>query len=306
MILIGSRLCNPANRQVVDYDWLCSKADWKDFLKRRMREGADISSLRWEESKGIAKIDGIWHEGSYTDHSSPLRQNDAKLATLFYFKPKLHPELCFLMKWSHRFKKNSPHFEKTRRDIAAFEAKYPGIRERVLNHPLLVDLLKEREQATYTNSLPKLNTTKDNFFTDSVPYVYDHDTIHEAVKHLDKPAYQYYMKDGEQVMCDRDKWEALPEDIKLLGVLEESYVLAIERAIVPFNTDPHKAFKIALEKVCTSVTSGWFREYAWENYFRVLERYNPTFVDKFNKALSEGKIAPYNGGYKNEASRPLK
>ena len=299
MILVGSRLCNPANRDVTDFDWLCTKEQWKHFLKANIQAGANISSIRWKDDKGLANIDGTWHEGSYIDHPNPLRQSDAQMYKLFRMWPDLSTELCFLMKWSHRFKKNSPHFEKTRSDIAAFEREYPGIRERVLNHPVLGQILKEREAATYTNNLPKLNTTKENFFTDNVPYVYDHDTIHKAVKHMDKPAYQYYMKEGEQVMCDKDKWEALPPIIKLYGVLEESYVLAIERAIVPFNTDHYKAFKIALEKVCTSITSGWFREFAWEHYFTVLNMYDSTFVDKFNAALSEGKIALYAGGYKN-------
>jgi hypothetical protein len=67
-------------------------------------------------------------------------------------------------------------------------------------------------------------------------------------------------------------------------------VLALERAIIPNETEVNKAFDIALEKVCTSITSGWFREYAYNNYFKVKELYHDSFVDKFNSALMEGEI----------------
>ncbi|WP_457832940.1 DUF7275 domain-containing protein, partial [Staphylococcus aureus] len=45
-----------------------------------------------------------------------------------------------------------------------------------------------------------------------------------------------------------------------------------ERHQIPnnFNPDPTGSFMYALEKVCTSITSGWFREYAWENYHKIV------------------------------------
>ena len=38
---------------------------------------------------------------------------------------------------------------------------------------------------------------------------------------------------------------------------------------------------MALMKVCTSITSGWFREYAWENYDKVLDLYNELGEDDY-------------------------
>ena len=134
---------------------------------------------------------------------------------------------------------------------------------------------------------------KENFFTNNVKYVYDHDTIHAAVKLLDRPAYTYYMQDGAEVNCDKIKFYEQPEIVRLCGVLEESYVLALERSVIPFKSDPDKAFKMALQKVCTSITGGWFREYAWQNYDKVLELYHKSYVDKFNVALSKGEILPF-------------
>lgn len=296
MVIVGSGLYNPTGRIVGDTDWLCSRREWKTYLHSRMDAGAKITKLEWFDDKGLAVIDSHHEEASFIDHNSAIRKSDLQIYQLVrnnLYSPWM---IVYLMKYSHRFKKDSPHFEKTRNDIRVIEEQHEGVRQTMLADPVLSSILKSREAATYTNQLPKLNQGKKEFFTDSVPYVYDHDTIHEAVKHLDKPAYMYYMADNAQVMCDKQRWEALSHQTKLLGVLEESYVLAIERAIVPFGTDPYRAFKKALEKVCTSITSGWFREFAWEHYYDVLAMYHPSFIGKFQSALEAGQIKPFKEG----------
>ncbi len=113
-----------------------------------------------------------------------------------------------------------------------------------------------------------------------------------------RPAYVQFQKDPAlDVSVSKEKWDNLPSDIKLSSVLEESYVLALERSQIPndFAVPPRSSFLIALEKVCTSITSGWWREYAWEHYYQVLGMYNDDYIDRFQKALIEGKIRPYQG-----------
>jgi hypothetical protein len=76
-------------------------------------------------------------------------------------------------------------------------------------------------------------------------------------------------------------------------------VLAIERSLVPHpgKKTPEQAYLMALEKVCTSITSGWFREFAWENY-EIASEYTK-FADymfaEFQEALARGEILPYKG-----------
>jgi hypothetical protein len=190
------------------------------------------------------------------------------------------------LKLSHRYLKNNPYFEKTRNDISI-------LRGLTAVKPEYEDWLKAREAETYTYSHPKLNVSKQEFFKDDVPYKYDHDSIHEAVKTLEKPAYTYFLV-GE-VKTSKDEFFSLPGRIRKLAVYEEACVLALERSIIPFNTDPTKAFKKALEKVCTSITSGWFREYAWENYYEVLNMFNSEFVSNFKKGLENGTVKPFTG-----------
>lgn len=44
---------------------------------------------------------------------------------------------------------------------------------------------------------------------------------------------------------------------------------------------------MALEKVCTSITSGWFREYAYENYYEVVAMYHKLGKNDYIKRFKE-------------------
>lgn len=128
------------------------------------------------------------------------------------------------------------------------------------------------------------------FNGDGVAYLYDHDEIHESVKIDSAPAYTNFQSDNAEVMCDMKKFFELPEQIRLNAVYEESCVLALERSIIPFGTDYERAFVMALEKVCTSITSGKFREYAWENYYTVRDMFNPETFDRFFEHVANDQV----------------
>lgn len=323
LVLIGSQAMRYWDKHwakdrldaVQDYDFICTSDDFKDLVLKVIATGNKLLEISHVENKSIAKFKNkegkrVVIEASLIDKEGQLAESDrqiyefharAKYFPSYAFHMKFlnyceavqiaNPEICYVLKESHKFRKDSLHFEKTRGDLIDFEKRL-NIYRAMLDTPYL-EMLDLREKLTYNNKLPKLNQGKQSFFTDSVPYKYDHDTIHLSVSHLDKPAYRYYMKDGQEVMCDVDKWNALPDIVRLYGVLEESYVLALERSIIPFASNPEKAFKMALQKVCTSITSGWFRQYAWDSYDRVLELYHPSFVQKFEDALQAGKIKDY-------------
>ena len=235
------------------------------------------ASVAWEESVAEKLYKVL--------HTEPSRRIDFEGVQLKL--PSLN--MLYLLKMSHRYLKNSPHFLKTMDDIHLMRSCGAFIPEH------LQEFYEDRMKDTYTYSHPKLNQNKKEFFTDEVPYIYDHDSIHEAVAFLGRPAYTRYMKDGSEVMVDKEKWNALPDIFKMYGVLEESYVLAIERSQVPYpETDRKKSFDIALMKVCTSITSGWFREFAWENYHKIQELYSENYVDKFWKAAHNGDVKLHN------------
>lgn len=207
-----------------------------------------------------------------------------------------HIDWLYFLKMSHRFKKDSPHFFKTMNDIHDLRrrgAKMPEGSEA---------LFKERERLTYTYKHPNLKVDKDKFFKgDEVPYIYDHDSIHVVVALDGAPAYTKYMKEGEQVMCSKEKFMEAPLRVRILGGLEEALVLTAERSLIPndFKPDPDRMFVFALSKVCTSITSGWFREWCWENFYRILHTYDKeckgVWVEKVKKAIAENQLLPYNG-----------
>lgn len=144
---------------------------------------------------------------------------------------------------------------------------------------------------------PVLKASKDDFFKPTVGMIYDHDSIHEAIAIGDKPAY-VLMKDGE-VYCSKKLWDTLSEEQKTNCVQEEAGVLALERSIIPaifgkFEDNQilvYKAYKFALYKICTTITSGWFRDECILRYSKVLERLKDyEFFQKFMTQASKGKI----------------
>lgn len=209
-------------------------------------------------------------------------------------------EALLALKLSHRYKKNSPHFYKTMRDIHTLRARgLYGVA------PVLQPWFKQRELETYDYSHPDLTVDKGDFFKKTEDfYVYDHDDIHLTVsEHVHKPVpvYNHYLADGESVKCDIMKWTKLPFHMKLRAGMEESMVLALERVYVPggmtLDFDEDKWFKFALQKVCTSITSGWFREFCWQAHDQILLMYHTTewsYTKRFDNALEAGKIADFN------------
>lgn len=205
-------------------------------------------------------------------------------------------DVLYMLKMSHRYKKNSPHFLKTMNDIHMMRKWGAKIR------PEHEEFYKERMKVTYDYGHPKLNQSKGNFFTDDVPYLYDHDSIHEAVKILDKPAYTFFKPEDSEVMVSKKMFDSLERTIQLYSVYEEACVLALERSLIPYpeGKTTKEAFDMALMKVCTSITSGWWREFAWEHYNDVQNIYHMQgdghYVQKFYKGLAHGVVLPYKAG----------
>lgn len=306
MIIIGSYAVFqwlPYNREIKDIDLLCTREEFSEIIKHTY-DNHQVEKLQIKESGAMIKAEGclplevqFYGEGQFK-FSNVMIENTMYSASnrkIPYYKNSIKCidiDFYYVMKETHKYRKNSQHFMKTMQDIYSLKSI-----KNIENIDKLKVKFKEfydtRCEETYDYNHPNLNQNKQEFFTDSVGYIYDHDDTHEAVKHLDKPAYQYYIEDRCEVKCSKEKFDKLPEIIKLYGVLEEAYVLAIERAVVPNGVDPDRAFDIALEKVCTSITSGWFREFAYNNYFEVRKLYHHSYWNKFLNALNNNKIKPF-------------
>lgn len=284
----------PLTREPMDYDYICTLDEVEKFVRLIRPEKVQVLS---EKKVVLFKQ----HEGREWPYELEIAYPGSTGHDLLDWYSKWNvvapPVILLLLKESHKYLKNSPHFEKTRNDILTW-------RSLGLNPtPDMLDWLKRREAETYSYKHPNLNQGKMGFFSgDGVTYHYDHDWIHEIVAMIcagdcSGPAYLSYQKDGSEVLCDKKKWLALPEEMRLRGVTEEAMVLALERCLIPAEKKnvgqssylPYEdlkmaewAFKFALQKVCTSITSGWFREYAWENYDAVLEKYPRDYAKQFS------------------------
>lgn len=299
MILVGSRaleiwvkgMGKDFYRSCKDIDFLCSEKEWQQEVEKYQSD-AWLEIIERSGNKGHIKAGGVHIE---YDIAQPGDSTDQLIAYCKYSehgKPSfggsfIAPlDVLYLLKMSHRFKKNSPHFFKTMNDIHYMRSLGASIPEE------LMGIFKRREKETYNYSHPNLDVKSKEFFKgDEVPYVYDHDTIHEAVAVLGVPAYKSYMKDDSEVMTSKEKFFAQEEHIRILGVYEESCVLALERSQIPFNFEvpARQSFVMALSKVCTSITSGWFREYAYESFHVVMKFYESMGEDDYIQRFHANK-----------------
>jgi hypothetical protein len=159
--------------------------------------------------------------------------------------------------------------------------------------------IREEEIAERYGKLktPSLNKSKDDFFTDNVSNrTFIHDEIHKIMAHREKPMYEYYSVGDGTVKCSKEKFFAMPYWRQYWGVQEEAYVIALERILIPMIysggplSTPDKAFKWALMRICTTLTSGWFRDFATENYTMIVESRKADYADIFFNAVDNGKI----------------
>jgi len=114
----------------------------------------------------------------------------------------------------------------------------------------------------------KLQKGKDDFFTDAVVRIYDHDSIHASVAYGDEPMYVQTLKPGSEVDVDMAYIKAMPFDEQIKLFREEVYATALERKVIPSNytISPRKAYAWALRRTITSLTKGWSSKFLILNY----------------------------------------
>lgn len=141
------------------------------------------------------------------------------------------------------------------------------------------NFLSERIDQTkirFPKGNPNLMQSKEDFFDDYVDKKYDHDYLHTLVAFDDSPVYTKMLRDPKLAWCEKEKWLNLIHRERINAVAEETLVIALERFMVPSNWKhaPKHAYMKALKKVCTTLCSGWFRDFAIDNYPEIVGVYN--------------------------------
>jgi hypothetical protein len=156
----------------------------------------------------------------------------------------------------------------------------------------LLSCLTQATKDKYGDRTPSLNKSKKEFFDDYVSKVYDHDSIHYATCYGERPIYEELKTDNDKVWCSKDKWDKLSCELRIKCVREEAFTIAIERfLLVKKNYPPLFAFSKAVEKICTTLTSGWFRDFAIDNWPEVMDYGSYDFYGKF--LANESSLALY-------------
>jgi hypothetical protein len=161
-------------------------------------------------------------------------------------------------------------------------------------------LLKKRIKLTkekYGDRVPSLNKSNKDFFDDTVKKYYVHDEVHEVMAHYDRPLYESLKYDDkmDSAFCSKDLWEKLSYEDKVKCVQEECYVIAVERFVIPRFLKGEKyppeniTFMRALEKVCTTLCSGYFRDFAIDNWSEC-RKFTPGFYNKLFTAIDKGVL----------------
>jgi hypothetical protein len=172
-----------------------------------------------------------------------------------------------------------------------------------LKEDILCDItklnFKETEKRIGELKTPSLSKSTKDFFEQSaglVKYFYVHDDIHRVMAHYERPIYEDMQLSKESAWCEKQMWDNFTFEKKAKCVLEEAYVIALERKIIPMLNNSgeiissRRAFEWAMMRICTTLCSGWFRKFATDNYLDIISYYNPEYVQKFLKADRLGHI----------------
>lgn len=153
------------------------------------------------------------------------------------------------------------------------------------------ELLNDRIQLSYkefNDYRPiSLRKTVKDFFDDAVTKKYDHDYLHELMAFYNKPLYtqlQYY---SSMAWCEKELWDKLSYEDKCKCVAEETYVISLERFLIPSDWNYYNklAFIKSLHKVCTTLTSGWFRDFAIDNYPSIINMFSEDKINQVQQIL---------------------
>lgn len=211
-------------------------------------------------------------------------------------------EVLYSIKKSHIHKQ--VNFQKHIKD-------YHFLKNRKVDDSAIEEITKKRKTETdirLKSRFPKLNKKYDVFVKESqdvLKRVFDHDDLHRIVAYYDEPIYMSLQKGDNQVWCEKDIWEQLSFDDKIKCVLEEVYVITLERKIVPMLYQKHglitkeNAVEWAIIRTYTTLSSGWFSQFIIDNYFEIKNNVNYDFLDNFFEELDKENVKHYiNSKYK--------
>lgn len=303
MILIGSRAATvqKANlgRRLGDYDFICTQAGLENWIRTNAENIKSITAFNNPYKRQCR----LW-TGESIEFELPEKESTQQLLQLQYSKEILVfgikafvPSLPMLMliKKSHII---APiHWDKNIKDYHILKAEVEKQKLQPTIEELAIYKLRRKEVDTRK---AKLNMSNDKFFEKSQSKLnrfFVHDDIHKATCYYQQPLYEQCKYDLNSASISKELFFKMPFDNQIKMVQEEIFVIALERKLIPVmvkgwewnKVTIDNAFQYALCRVCTTLTSGWFRDFALDNYPTIVQ-YKHAFVDKFVDGIKNNQI----------------
>lgn len=196
------------------------------------------------------------------------------------------PNSLFTIKCSHLGWDN-PMWKKHYLDVLFMKQK--GC---VIDEELFAKLICYWKKEFGNKEFLSLKQDKRNFFTDNVQYVVDHDLLHEKAASPNRPMYEKCLKENEDVLIDKDKFEKLSFEDKVRMLQEEIHVILYERWIIPAKLRGDKdvswlkCYPWSLRKTITTLTKNEFTEFIIRNIDKFYKP-NIVIINNLNNFLEE-------------------
>ena len=292
IILLGSRAARawfPKFREPHDWDALASISTiraWYDRndqhirslvptnghkLKCRMVDGTSIEFEILGESGSGASLMAMSQEFKPCD----FPYGEALAAT---------PTLLWLTKHSHIYW--PIHWQKNIRDLHWLKSRS---REPTGQEVAYHKMRFGEHTLRYKSQSVKLTQTNESFFAKSnkIGRKIEHDRIHEIVAYGSRPLFENFKTDPTKAMLSRTLFEQASLTDRLRLVREEAMAIAVERYAIPAmpnRVEPQVAYGKALCRICTTLTSGWFRDFAIDHWPEVCDP-DKEFIDDVLKEV---------------------
>lgn len=302
MLIVGSKALTKSftlpDRRVNDTDVIGTYSDFL-FLKEILNPKEILEKEKIISLKNITPSDLL--PDFLTKNVEILLSDNSKSLNLYLDYDEAHegihfasPEVLFSLKKSHI---HFPiKFHKHIMDYCFLYEHFKG--EDILSEITKINFLETEERVGKLKT-PSLYKSTKSFFRQSEKFFksyFVHDHIHLVMAHGDRPMYEKMQYNLESAKCEKVLWDKFTFEEKCKCVLEESYVIALERKMIPmiFGSEgaytAEESFKWAIMRVCTTLCSGWFRQFATDNYTKILKYYKPNYVEIFLESFDKGLI----------------
>ncbi len=303
MLIVGSKALKyhfpNLNREVKDIDIIGTKGDIDYLIENLCPER--VVSTKWLTTLfKIKKKDSFFN----TDNVEILNSTGSRSLSMYLKHRENSEPFLHGLRWASKevllsLKKSHINFPiKFNKHIIDYNILLNELKEDKLRNITKLNFQETKERFGELKT-PSLKNKTTEFFGQSekfVKYFYVHDDLHKVMAHYNQPIYSDMQIDESNAWCEKSIWDGFEFDKKIKCVLEEAYVIALERKIIPMLngiSEPissKSAFDWALMRICTTLCSGWFREFATDNWSKIVDQYDKDYVLKFLEAEYSGLI----------------